>query len=85
MPIALCCRSLRDGVFFGAECRSWWQDDFFWRNFPLRRFFGIAIANGIMFQKRSGGAAYEAYVTGFSGGERVAIFPENVEFSVNFP
>ena len=48
-------------------------------------FFGIAIANGVRFQKRSGGEAYEAYVASFSGGERVAIFPENVEFSVNFP
>ena len=75
------------GHGLGAEWCAYWRDDFFWRNFTFgggRLDFGKG--KPVIYEIiRSGGAAYEAYVMRFSGGKRVAIFPENVEFSVNFP
>jgi hypothetical protein len=75
------------GHDLGAERCAYWRDDFFWRNFTFEGGgLDVGKEKAVIYEIiRSGGAAYEAYVMGFSGGKRVAIFPENVEFSVNFP
>ena len=70
----------------GAERCAYWRDDFFWRNFTFEGGrLDVETGKPVIHEIRSGEEAYEAYVMGFSGGKRVAIFPENVEFSVNFP